>query len=131
MKIIKEILLAIWQLPQFIVGLIVFAWYRSSIVESTQREYATIFSATRMKDCISLSPFIICSVKSFNNDVDKNHEYGHVKQSLILGPLYLIVIGIPSIIWAACYKYDENNPNGYFDFYTEKWANKLGSVVIK
>ena len=25
------------------------------------------------------------------------HEYGHTIQSLILGPLYLIVIGIPSI----------------------------------
>ena len=27
------------------------------------------------------------------------HEYGHTIQSLILGPLYLIVIGIPSLLW--------------------------------
>lgn len=27
------------------------------------------------------------------------HEYGHTIQSMILGPLYLIVIGIPSTLW--------------------------------
>ena len=27
------------------------------------------------------------------------HEYGHTIQSLILGPLYLIVMGIPSTLW--------------------------------
>ena len=27
------------------------------------------------------------------------HEYGHTIQSLILGPLYLIIMGIPSTIW--------------------------------
>jgi len=28
------------------------------------------------------------------------HEYGHTIQSIILGPLFLIVIGLPSSIWA-------------------------------
>ena len=27
------------------------------------------------------------------------HEYGHTIQSLIFGPLYLIVMGIPSTLW--------------------------------
>ena len=27
------------------------------------------------------------------------HEYGHTIQSLILGPLYLVLIGIPSTLW--------------------------------
>jgi hypothetical protein len=26
------------------------------------------------------------------------HEYGHTRQSHILGPLYLLVVGVPSII---------------------------------
>ena len=29
----------------------------------------------------------------------KVHEYGHTIQSIILGPLFLLVIGIPSCIW--------------------------------
>ena len=40
----------------------------------------------------------------FLGDHDKHvlvHEYGHSIQSCILGPLYLPVIGIPSLIWAS------------------------------
>ncbi|MBR0121631.1 MAG: hypothetical protein IJM10_07580, partial [Clostridia bacterium] len=29
----------------------------------------------------------------------KIHEYGHSFQSILLGPLYLIVVGLPSSIW--------------------------------
>ena len=28
------------------------------------------------------------------------HEYGHTVQSMILGPFYLLAVGLPSIIWA-------------------------------
>ena len=127
-KIIK-ILLIIWQLPQTIVGLIYLACLKASIVNSTKREYATIYKVENIHYSISLSPFIFCSVNGYSNDKTKDHEYGHVKQSLILGPLYLIVIGLPSLIWAAVYQYNSQDPNGYFRFYTEKWADKLGNVV--
>lgn len=55
------------------------------------------------------------------------HEYGHTIQSLILGPLYLIVIGIPSTIWAFLFdkkRKEEQIPYGAF--FAEKWANRLG-----
>ena len=58
------------------------------------------------------------------------HEYGHTIQSLILGPLYLIVIGIPSTMWGflgAKKRKDEQIPYG--SFFTEGWANSLGEVV--
>lgn len=57
------------------------------------------------------------------------HEYGHFKQSLILGWLYLLVIGLPSFIWCRCFDlYRFKNDIDYYSFYTEKWANKLGGV---
>ena len=58
------------------------------------------------------------------------HEYGHTIQSLILGPLYLIVIGIPSTLWGfvgAKKRKDEQVPYGAF--FTEGWANRLGERV--
>lgn len=58
------------------------------------------------------------------------HEYGHTIQSLILGPLYLIVIGIPSTMWAFLFekkRKDEQIPYGAF--FTEKWANRLRERV--
>ena len=60
------------------------------------------------------------------------HEYGHSIQSLILGPLYFVVIGLTASIWSFSPKYSELRKNksvSYFDFYTEKWANHLGELV--
>ena len=57
------------------------------------------------------------------------HTKGHSKQSRILGPLYLLVIGLPSVIWEAlrtCFKYFRKKD--YYSFYTEKWADKLAGV---
>ena len=58
------------------------------------------------------------------------HECGHSKQSDILGPLYLIVIGIPSLLHNVAHylckkvgiKWD------YYRFYTEYWADKLAGL---
>ncbi len=60
------------------------------------------------------------------------HEYGHTVQSLILGPLYLLVIGIPSTVWGFCpmlVRKRQRQQLSYFDFFTESWANRLGERV--
>ena len=57
------------------------------------------------------------------------HEYGHTIQSLILGPLYLIAMGIPSTLWGFLPALNEKRKLegiSYFSFFTEKWANTLG-----
>ncbi len=62
------------------------------------------------------------------------HEYGHTVQSLILGPLYLPVVGIPSFLWAglpACRKMRRQKGISYYSFYPEKWADHLGLRVTK
>ncbi len=60
------------------------------------------------------------------------HEYGHTIQSLILGPLYLIVMGIPSTLWGFLpnlAKKRKEQKVSYFSFFTERWANSLGEKV--
>lgn len=58
------------------------------------------------------------------------HEYGHSIQSSYLGPLYLFVIGLPSLIWAGCFdSYRKKHNVSYYSFYTESWADKLGGSV--
>lgn len=60
------------------------------------------------------------------------HEYGHTVQSLILGPLFLPVIGIPSFIWASLPFFDrlrERRRLSYYWLYCEKWATSLGNKV--
>lgn len=61
------------------------------------------------------------------------HEYGHTIQSLMLGPLYLVVIGIPSLLWCSlpcCKKKRKNEHISYYSFYTEKWADRLGEKAV-
>ena len=58
------------------------------------------------------------------------HEYGHTRQSLKLGVLYLVVIGLPSFMWAVMKGLGLFSNIDYFSFYTEKWAEKEGSVLI-
>ena len=42
---------------------------------------------------------------------------------------YLIIIGLPSLIWASIYgKLIPYTNNGYYKFYTEKRADRLGGV---
>ncbi len=60
------------------------------------------------------------------------HEYGHSVQSLILGPLYLPVIGLPSIIWAGAPSLCEKRRRGgisYYSFRTERIANRPGELA--
>lgn len=59
------------------------------------------------------------------------HEYGHTLQSLLLGPFYLPVIALPSIIWATLpffQKLRKEKRISYYDFYCERWANHLGDT---
>ena len=61
------------------------------------------------------------------------HEYGHTVQSLMLGPLYLILIALPSALWCSlpyCKKKRERKGISYYSFFSEKWADRLGEKVL-
>ena len=81
-----------------------------------------------MRGGISLGSVIILGSRYYDDgsDIDERHEWGHIRQSQYLGPLYLLVIGLPSILWAALYRGDAK---GYYTgFYTERWADRLAGI---
>lgn len=62
------------------------------------------------------------------------HEYGHAVQSLILGPLFLPIMGFPSFAWAGlpwCQKLRKQKNISYYTFYPERNANYLGRLATK
>ncbi len=64
--------------------------------------------------------------KKWTHDV-RIHEYGHTWQCLLLGPLYYIVIAIPSVIWCNCFAgYRKKHNIAYGKLYCEGWANAWG-----
>ena len=78
---------------------------------------------------VSLGSYVFLAESHVGMEDMLKHEKGHTVQSYILGPLYLFVIGIPSFIWAWCFKdYREKYGFSYYSFYTEKWADKLAGI---
>ena len=124
-EIMKEILKYLWQLPQNIIGLLVikfsYAWKRDGIWY-TARKFG-----------VSLGKYII--INEWSTEKTLNHERGHQKQSLYLGWLYLIIIGLPSAIGNLWDRWFHKNWSSvdrikwYYSQPWEHWADKLGGVI--
>lgn len=114
------------QLPQNLLGFALYLYYQG-YEEMRQVGYndVVVVKSPKMRGGISLGQYVIVSRDANLETI--YHESGHCRQSQILGWLYLIVIGLPSIIWAALYGIQEIRERwSYYDFYTERWANELG-----
>lgn len=130
-----KFLLFLWQFPQDLVG---FFWTR--FLEKESVNGITFYYGRCFKCGVSLGDYIILD-NVYRNTTKKKliqtvkHEYGHSKQSRMLGFLYLFVVGIPSItgniIDRLFHKnwYYAKSRKWYYSRYPEKWADKLGGVV--
>ena len=130
-----------WGIIQNIVGFIML------LINIKQKHYyykGTIITVWDKEEyCMGIGMFIFISKQCPKDpkqnlslhecfDRTKVHEYGHTIQSIILGPLFLLVIGLPSCIWAnlsSLKQYRKNNKISYYSFYPERWANYLGELV--
>ena len=122
MKILKSILLYLWQLPQNLAGLLLLLVLKG---ETRHRlDSIRFYFLDTFPGGITLGKYIIVGTRQ---ELTARHEYGHVLHSRMLGWLYLPVIGLPSLLWAVlggriCPFRD------YYWFYTEAWADRLGGV---
>lgn len=125
MKWYIKLLRWIWEFPQCLLGVILTLFYKVKYREDYKG--IKIYSGS-FPGGISCGLYILMSDYSYKNPrtYTIQHEYGHTRQSLIFGPLYLIVVGLPSIIWAAIH--DKNTKRSYYSIYPENWADKLGGV---
>lgn len=133
----KKLLLYLWQLPQNLLALILLLFYK----EEKSLEYKGIkfHCCSKFKGGISLGGHAI--IKKYPNNTHRwntvKHEWGHTRQSLKWGWLYLVVIGIPSITCCWYSKHfhtkergwtDEESNRWYFNLPWEKAADKYGGV---
>lgn len=114
---IKNAALYTWQLPQNLLGLALYHCYKGYEVctKETCGECIKCKLSSNMRSGITLGNYIIV-----NNIKHLRHELGHTRQSKILGPLYLLVIGLPSLIHAGLHSKVCKDKN-YYHFYTEHW----------
>ena len=136
-----QVLLYIWQLPQNLLGaiLLLFYWpeetYDYKPYKHDSGLLVKLHYSSRLRSAISLGKHIIVSsaYKDYTG-IAERHEYGHCLQSLRLGWLYLIIIGLPSLlgnIWDRIahknWRYADS-VKWYYNQPWEKWADELGGV---
>ncbi|MCL2495370.1 MAG: hypothetical protein FWE98_06925 [Oscillospiraceae bacterium] len=59
------------------------------------------------------------------------HELGHCVQSILLGPLYWVVVGLPSFTWCnlpPIVRWRKEKDVSYYALYCEGWANIWGAA---
>lgn len=122
MRKIWQAILWVWQLPQHLLGLFMVWMYGYE----TRYDYlgAVVHVCRQFPSGISLGRYII--VKR-DKPVTVAHEYGHTRQSRMLGPLYLPVVGLWSAIRAGFNLYPKYH---YYDGFPEAWADRLGGVHV-
>lgn len=138
---IKNKLLWVWQFPQNIAGFVLTRFDKATAqVAMNDRSVVTVHYTSNVFNCgVSLGKYVILDYKVYYGKkvyATWNHEHGHQKQSAMLGPLYLIVVGLTSAIfnnlwdrlfhksWGETKRY-----NWYYNRFPEKWADKLGGVT--
>ena len=124
------ILLFIWQLPQNIIAVLMLP-FLGKLELIACKNYAFCFIGEKMQGGISLGNFVYVSKSLSKYETHIAHELdGHTVDSKYFGPLYIFIIGIPSICWAGL-RNTKKHPN-YYEFYTERWANEhAGLKVVK
>jgi hypothetical protein len=89
----------LWQLPQWIVAKVLCAKWKADILHSSD---SYVYTPVKIHCCDNRDNGV-----SFGTDVFipsalyanvENHELGHCHQSHYLGPLYLLLVGLPSVI---------------------------------
>ena len=123
-----------WGLPQTLAGLIVFLMHRK---EPHSFQKGCIQTEWSRGDGVSLGMFTFVAGADKGSPFFERmsgHEYGHALQSLMLGPFYLVVIGIPSFLWNQLPYFETRRRarhHSYYDFFPERWADHLGKVKRK
>lgn len=133
-KTTRDILIRLswlWQLPQQVLGYI-YALIMDCAPQTTTIRHddgRVIHYSSWQRGGITLGSHIFIPYYYLNlkqGAARVHHESGHYVQSLLLGPLYLLVVGLPSLTWSALRLIKRiKEAHSYYWFYTEAWAMRL------
>lgn len=141
MKQLGVFLLFVWQLPQHLLAIVLaFVYqmiYDTEIYQNATKPYKLLISRGAG---LCLGYFIFLDANKpeiFGNQHSVSvlflHELGHQKQSYILGPLYLFIVGLPSLvlyIWSKFKTFPtfKDKCIWYYSKFPENWADSLVDI---
>ena len=126
-----RIILYLWQLPQNIIGFVLTKILRAKKVNIGND---IVYLAPLCDSAISLGNYIIVDknlytwISEFSFLTTIQHEQGHQVQSKYLGWLYLLIVGIPSLLRNLYSRTGKTTSEWYYSGFPENWADKLGGV---
>lgn len=125
-----------WGICQNALGILL--WLILSLIHPTRKRgyyHGAILTHWKLGFSMGLGMFIFYGHEGKEEEKEVLvHEWGHTVQSVILGPLFLFVIAIPSLVWAFTPVFAARRRAGkykYTDFYCEHWANVLGEKLLR
>ena len=122
---IKHYIGILWELPQFLIGLLIGLFYLDKHYSYKYVQGGMSVILKNFNKGVALVQIVFIDATASERTV--LHELGHSKQSKWLGPLYLIIIGIPSLLHNIIHSLLKRRWN-YYSFYTEKWADKIMGI---
>lgn len=128
----KDFLLYVWQLPQNIAGFLISrkAVARNSLIPLSFK-VRVYWVKGFFGSAVSLGQYIIIDEMFLNTEEGiqtEKHEYGHSRQSMMLGWLYLPVVGMPSLVRNIYARLRHKDGKWYYKGFPENWADRLGGV---
>lgn len=141
MKTVKAILFYLieftWAVTQNLVGFIGFVIMRIKGCkhEKFNNAFITYVHAKNFGG-VSLGLFIFINADITGDRLHdiQIHEFGHSIQSAILGPVWWLIIAIPSFIWCGLpvlVNYRKKHNVSYYRLYCEGWSNLCGLWATK
>ena len=126
-RILFYLLQFTWGATVNLAGLLVFLFCHSRFRSKMFRN-AIVTYLPGNRGGLSLGIFIFLSVRNTQESSRLcAHEYGHTVQCLLLGPLYWVVVAIPSVIWYHFFAgYREKRGIPYDALFCERWATAWG-----
>lgn len=132
-----DVFLWLWMFPQQLIGFCI-----CTLLKSRKKQ---VYLKFQLGNCIhtdviihevpklfhsavSLGTFLIFDSRTDFSMDSIRHEIGHTKQSLYLGWLYLLVVGIPSLLGNIYSRIFKKSSEWYYSRFPESWADKLGGV---
>ena len=126
-RILFYLLQFTWGLTINLAGLLVFLFCYSRF-HGKKFHNAIVTYLPGNRGGLSLGIFIFLSVRD-TQEINRicAHEYGHTIQCLLLGPLYWVVVAIPSVIWYHLFAdYRKKRGVSYDALFCERWATAWG-----
>lgn len=137
--VLARTVVLLWQLPQVVISIAALFLFRAKfrnkvvifhIFRVSVFAYGNDKNKTNMT--FSLGPIVIASRAYYGvdlSDITISHECGHSKQSIILGPLYLPVVALPSVTFNIISRFSRKFSKNYYKRFPENWADRLSNIV--